>query len=170
MDSYMKQASSIKANIMFTDMCTSVQIYTCMHFLNLLNTNWFLPCMHESMLSCFSNIWLSATPWTVAHQDPLSMGFSRQAYCSALPFPTPGHLPNPEIRPTSLASPALAGGFFTTKHQGSPFHSFLWLNNISSCGLEVKWKLLSRVQLFATLWTVALPYFAYPFTTGRKFR
>ena len=48
------------------------------------------------------------------HQAPLSMGFSRQEYWSRLPFPTPGDLPNPQIKPGSLASPALAGGFFTT--------------------------------------------------------
>ena len=56
----------------------------------------------------------SATPWTVAHQAPLSMGFSSQEYWSRLPSPSPGDLPNPGVEPTSLASPALAGGFFTT--------------------------------------------------------
>ena len=47
-------------------------------------------------------------------QVPLSMGFSGQEYWSRLPFPPPGHLSDPEIEPTSLTSPALAGGFFTT--------------------------------------------------------
>ena len=47
-------------------------------------------------------------------QAPLSMGFSRQEYWSRWPFPPPGHLPDPETEPVSLASPALAGGFFTT--------------------------------------------------------
>ena len=51
------------------------------------------------------------TPWTVAHKFPLSMGFSRQEYWSGLPFPSPGHLPDSWIKPTSHA---LAGGFFTT--------------------------------------------------------
>ena len=54
----------------------------------------------------------SATLWTIAHQAPLSMGFSRQEYWSWLPFPPPGGLPNPGVKPTSLASPALAGRFF----------------------------------------------------------
>ena len=54
------------------------------------------------------------TPWTIAHQAPLSMGFSRQEYWSGLPFPPPGDLPNPGIKPTSLMSPLLVGGFFTT--------------------------------------------------------
>ena len=44
------------------------------------------------------------TPWTVARQGPLSMGFSRQEYWSGLPCPPPGDLPNPEIKPVSLAS------------------------------------------------------------------
>ena len=63
------------------------------------------------MLSCFSRIRLFATLWTVACQAPLSMEFSRQEYWSGLPFPSPGHLPNPGIKPVSLMSPALAGGF-----------------------------------------------------------
>ena len=53
-----------------------------------------------------------ATPWTVAHQAPLSTGFPRQEYWSGLPFPSPGDLPDPGIEPMS---PALAGGFFTTE-------------------------------------------------------
>ena len=53
-----------------------------------------------------------ATPWTVAHQAPLSMGFPRQKYCSELPFPAAGDLPDPGIEPKFLASPALGDGFF----------------------------------------------------------
>ena len=56
----------------------------------------------------------SATPWTVAHQAPLSKGFSRPEYWSGLPFPSPGDLPNPRIKAVFFMSPALAGGFFTT--------------------------------------------------------
>ena len=52
------------------------------------------------------------TPWTVAHQASLSMGFPRQEHWGGLPFPSAGHLPNPGIEP---ASPALAGGFFATE-------------------------------------------------------
>ena len=52
--------------------------------------------------------------WTVAHQAPLSMGFSRQEYWSGLPFPPPEDIPNSGMEPQSLVSPALAGGFFTT--------------------------------------------------------
>ena len=69
---------------------------------------------YNSMLSHFSCVWLFATLWTVARQAALSMGFSRQEYWSELPCPLPGDLPNPESKPVTLMSPALAGGFFTT--------------------------------------------------------
>ena len=52
------------------------------------------------------------TPWTVAHETLLSMGFPRQEFWSRLPFLSPGDLPDPEI---THASPALAGRFFTTE-------------------------------------------------------
>ena len=66
------------------------------------------------MLSCFSHVPLFATPCTIAHQALLSMGFSRQEYWSGLPCPPAGDLPDPEIEPTSLMSPSLAGVFFIT--------------------------------------------------------
>ena len=50
----------------------------------------------------------------IAHQAPLSMEFFKQKYWSEVPFPPPGDLPDPGIKPMSLASPALAGRFFTT--------------------------------------------------------
>ena len=71
-------------------------------------------CYNRAVLSRFSHILLSVTPWTVAHQSPLSMGFSRQEYWSGLPFPSPGDLPNPGIELVSLIHAALAGRFFTT--------------------------------------------------------
>ena len=66
------------------------------------------------MLSCFSRVLLFVTPWTVAHQFPLSVGFSRQKYWSGLPCPPPRDLPDPGIKPASLMSPALASSLFTT--------------------------------------------------------
>ena len=55
-----------------------------------------------------------AIQWTIACQDSLSTGFSRQEYWSGLSFPSPVDLPNPGIKTVSLMSPALAGKFFTT--------------------------------------------------------
>ena len=66
------------------------------------------------ILSHFSRVWLSATPWTVARQAPLFMGFPRQEYWSWLPCPPLGDPPNWGIKTKSLMSPALAGEFFTT--------------------------------------------------------
>ena len=51
----------------------------------------------KAKVMSLSHVQLFATPWTVAYQAPLSMGFSRQGYWSGLPFPSPGDLPNPEI-------------------------------------------------------------------------
>ena len=58
--------------------------------------------------------------WTLVCQTPLSMGFSRQEYWHGLPFPSPGDLPHAGIERVSLASPALAGRFFTTASPGKP--------------------------------------------------
>ena len=69
---------------------------------------------YACMLSCFSLVQLYVTPWTVALQVPLSMGFSQQEYWSWLPCLPPRDLPNSGIKPMSLRSPALADGFFTT--------------------------------------------------------
>ena len=64
-----------------------------------------------------SHVRLFETPWTVAHQAPLSLGFSRQEYLSGLPFPPPGNLPDIGIEPMF---PAWAGGLFTTESPGKP--------------------------------------------------
>ena len=55
----------------------------------------------EWKVESLSRVRLFATPWTVAHQAPLSMGFSKQEYWSGLPFPSLGNLPNPGIEPRS---------------------------------------------------------------------
>ena len=64
---------------------------------------------------CVCRVRLFVTPWTVARQAPLSMELSRQERWNELLFPTPGNIPNPGIEPEPLASPALAGRFFTTE-------------------------------------------------------
>ena len=71
----------------------------------------------DPLEECASCSVVSATPWTVAGQAPLSMGFSRQEYWSGLPFPSPGDLPDPGIEP---GSPTLQAHSLTSEHQGGP--------------------------------------------------
>ena len=102
------------------------------------------------VLSRFSRVGLFATPWTVAHQAPLSMEFSRQEYWSGLPLPSPEDLPYPGkvgIKAVSPTSPSLGGGrgrfsssdtccfWATTLQKG-----VLSLFEFSSCRLQGKWK------------------------------
>ena len=75
-----------------------------------------MPCV----LSRFCRVRLFGTPWTVAHQAPLSLGFSRQECWSGLPCLPPGDLPNPGIEPGSPESPALEANSLLLSHQGSP--------------------------------------------------
>ena len=78
----------------------------------------FVVALTTCVLSRFSCVRLFATPWTVAHQAPLSLGFSRQEYWSGVPFPPPGDLPGSGTESRSLRSTALAGEFFTTDATG----------------------------------------------------
>ena len=82
------------------------------------------------VVQSLSHIQLFAAPWPVACQVPLSMGSPRQEYWRGLPFPSPGDLPDPGIKPVS---PALAGRFFTTEPPEKPVdagiqHKFLLLS------------------------------------------
>ena len=74
----------------------------------------------EVKVKSLSRVRLFATPWTVAHKAPLSMGFSRQEYWSGLPFPSPGDLPNPGIEPRS---PVLQADSLLSEPQGKPLHT-----------------------------------------------
>ena len=74
------------------------------------------------VLSCFSRVWLFATPWTVPRQVPLAMGFSRHTYWSGLPCPPPGTLPEPVIEPISPVYNALQVDSLLLNYQGSPLH------------------------------------------------
>ena len=72
------------------------------------------------VLNRFSHAQLFVTPWTVAHQAPLSMRFPRQQYWSELPFPSPGDLPDPRVEPIAHVSPTLAARFFTPEPLSTP--------------------------------------------------
>ena len=87
-------------------------------------------CVCVYTLSCFSDVQLFVTLWTIACQALLLMECSRQEYWSGLPRPSPGDLPNPGIKPVSLSSPALAGRFFTTVPPGKPVCVCVCVHNI----------------------------------------
>ena len=72
-----------------------------------------------------TQLWTESIPWTAARQAPLSMGFSRLEGWSGLPFPSPGDIPDPGIKPVS---PTLAGGFFTAEPPGKPNDVFNTFN------------------------------------------
>ena len=74
-------------------------------------------CWVAAAVSALSRVRLFAAPWAVAHQAPLSMGFSRQEHWRGLPFPSPGHLPDPGMEPVAPSN-ALAGRFFTDEPPG----------------------------------------------------
>ena len=93
-------------------------------------------------MKSLSHFQLFGTPWTVAYRAPPSMGFSRQEYWSGLPFPSPGDLPDPGIKPRS---PTLQADASPSEPPGQP-----------------KVKLLSRVRLFATPWALQSMEFSRP--------
>ena len=85
------------------------------------------------------------TPWTIACQDPLSMGLSWQEYWSGLPFPPPGDPPDPEIQPMSPAAPVLAGGLLNHWATGKPHGTYIqW--NITQPQKERNWVTCSDVD------------------------
>ena len=89
------------------------------------------------LLSRFSHFRVLATPWTVVHQAPLAMGYSRQEHWSGLSFPPPEDLPDPGIELVSPASLALAGRFFTTEPpEKSLYFNFLKKKGIYFCDLK----------------------------------
>ena len=97
----------------YTHMCIYVHIHICVHIY--IHTHTYTPMyMYTHIYCCGCLVTKSCptlvTPWFIAHQAPLPMGFPRQEYWSGLPFPSPGDLPSPGIEP---ASPALTGGFST---------------------------------------------------------
>ena len=89
--------------------------------------------MYALPLSC---VQLFATPWAVAQQAPLSVGFPRQEYWSDLPLPSSGDLPDPGIKPESPVSPALQVDSLPLSHLGSPYYystttvPILWMRTL----------------------------------------
>ena len=130
------------------------------------------------------------TSWTIAHQAPLSMGFSRREYWSGLPFPSPGDLPDPGIKPASLASPALACSLLSEPPGKPSTHVFLlnfffvgtlkfyslgkfqWCNILLSIIVTmlhiISSDLIYLITIIYTLVLITL-YFPYASTQGNNF-
>ena len=103
------------------------------------------------MVMCMlSHVWLFVTPWAVARQTPLSMGFSRQEYWSGLPFPSLGDLPDPEVKPGPLA---LQANFLLSEPPGKPkmTNSRCDLVLLSQCTFSLKPSLALLASLLACL-------------------
>ena len=84
-------------------------------------------------MKSLSRVQLFVTPWTVAHQAPPSLGFSRQEYWSGLPFPSPGDLSDPGIKPRS---PALQADALTSEPPGKPY-KLLYLLYMKKLSLNI---------------------------------
>ena len=106
------------------------------------------------MLSHFIRVQLFATPWTVAHQAPLSMGFSRQEYWNGLPCLPPGDLPNPGIKP---ASPALQADSLPLSQLG--ILSTVSVNTYNLSQYEARNRNLSHISFMLSEWTPALKFY-----------
>ena len=121
--------------------------------------------VHACVLSNFSCVPLFVTPWTVARQAPLSVGLSRQESWCGLPFPSPGKLPDPGIKPTSLLSPALIGMFFTPSATREAHYFVVTLPNFSNFfSLKVNFAAIGK-DTPAFYWLVLVWYiFFHPFT------
>ena len=121
-----------------------------------------------------ASVQLSVTPWTVANQASLSMGFSRQEYWSGVPCPPPGDLPDPGIE---SRSPALAGGFFTSKPPGKQDYiqegakeelvpAFLRLRSWQLQDVVLCWKVLVSINVLLPTSTHKLSDESFTSTLG----
>ena len=95
--------------------------------------------LHACVLSHFSCVQLFVTLWTAAHQSPLSMRFSRQEYWSGLPCPPSGDLSDPGFKALALASPLLAGRFFTTNTTWEALYYCHWgsITELMNCVIDI---------------------------------
>ena len=96
---------------------------------------------HSEDLCALSRVWFFATPWTVAHQAPLSLGIPRQEHWSGLPYPPPEDLPDSGIEPESPACPALQADSLPTEPPGKPclYRINLLSKQVGICVLHLLW-------------------------------
>ena len=119
--------------------------------------------MHAHPLS---HLWLFATPRTEALQTSLSMGFLRQEYWSGLPFPSPGDLPNPGIKPLSPVPPALWVDSLWLSHLGSLIlHIYIYIYTLDyyQAVLLTSYKMPSLLNLLACMCHAYFNLFTFTF-------
>ena len=109
----------------------------------------------------FSHVQLFATPWIVAHQAPLSMEFSRQEYCSGLPFPPPGDLPDPGIEPRS---PILQADALLSEPPGNTMKYYSAIKGNEALIHATTWIKLESIMLNERSQTQKTPYCMISFT------
>ena len=103
--------------------CTHMYVYTYLYIH--ISVYVYMYLYAACLLSCFSYVRLFVTLWTVVHQAPLSMGFSRQEHWNGLPFPPPGDLPDPRIEP---GSPMVQADCLPSEPPGKPqLHAYFLL-------------------------------------------
>jgi len=102
-----------------------------------------------------SHVQLFATPWTVVHQAPLSMEFSRQEYGSGLPFPPPGDLPDPGIEP---GSPTLQADTLPSEPPGNTMKYYSAIKGNEALIHATTWVNLESIRLNETSQTQKTPY------------
>ena len=119
-------------SILFLSFTSIIYITSTFQMIFLFRGTFSFPLKKWIYAQSFSCVRLFVTPWTVAHQAPLSMEFSRKEYWSGLPFPPSADLPKTGMEPASPDSPALTGDSLTLGHLGSPFswrHGSRWHEN-----------------------------------------
>ena len=120
---------------------------------------------HVCVLSLFQSCLLFATLWAVAWKTPLTVGFSRQEYWNGLPCSSPRDLPNPGIEPVSLATPALAGGFFATSANWEAYiyiyiYTYIYIHVLNFFSIIGYYKILNIVPcaIIRSLLLILLTY------------
>ena len=100
----------------------NIPLYKMLYYTYIYNTHTHIYSIRykKRFVCTLSHTWLFATPWTVAFQAPLSIGYPREEYWSELPLPPPDHLPDSGIKLLSTVSAVLAGWSLLLCHLGSP--------------------------------------------------
>ena len=125
-------AHACKCEYVYTSLYACLCVYTHMTlYISMYTHMWFYACIHaRAVLSCFRPVQLFVTLWTVAHQAPLSMGFSRQEYWSGLSCPPPMDLPDLEIEVTSLCLLHWQEGSLPPAPSGKLIYMYTYTDNV----------------------------------------